>query len=164
MCPDAADKPLKETAVQCTVLPLSLNRANKHARSKLDIKPGCQVVDLKRDFAFADNEFDMSLCLGTLTYMEPVARWLFTSLWQSPSKKSKAFLYPGDRGMERRPTIVRTGTHSLGTHEGSDLSIQPRDCPIPIVLTALSCKQLSFVAESKIKIKSLQILQSVIFQ
>eukprot|EP00434_Breviolum_minutum_P046075 symbB.v1.2.041477.t1/scaffold8256.1/size7074/2 len=31
----------------------------------------CKVVDLKRDFAFADNEFDMSLCLGTLTYMEP---------------------------------------------------------------------------------------------
>lgn len=73
----------------------------KHARSMLDIKPGCQVVDLKRDFAFADNEFDMSLCLGTLTYMEPVARWLFTSLWQSPSKKSKAFLNPGDRGMEK---------------------------------------------------------------
>ena len=52
----------------------------ENALSKLEIEPDCQVVDLKRDFAFADNEFDVTLCLGTLTYMEPVARWWFTSL------------------------------------------------------------------------------------
>ena len=33
-----------------------------------------QVVDLKKSFGFADNAFDVSLCLGTLTYMEPAAR------------------------------------------------------------------------------------------
>ena len=34
-----------------------------------------QVVDLKKSFGFPDNAFDVSLCLGTLTYMEPAA-WL----------------------------------------------------------------------------------------
>lgn len=34
----------------------------------------CQVVNLKKRFGFADNEFDLSLCLGTLTYMDPEAR------------------------------------------------------------------------------------------
>lgn len=61
---------LKDAGIrEATAIDISPEMLSKAMRS--GFYSCCKVVDLKRDFAFADNEFDMSLCLGTLTYMEP---------------------------------------------------------------------------------------------
>lgn len=61
---------LKDAGVkEATAIDISPEMLSKAMRS--GFYSCCKVVDLKKSFGFTDNAFDVSLCLGTLTYMEP---------------------------------------------------------------------------------------------
>ena len=76
------------------------------------------MVDLKGRFEFAENSFDLSLCLGTLTYMDPDA-WRVMAVGDSMAQ--------ADMTLGELVRVTKPGGHVIFSMRSSRFKIKMDD-------------------------------------